>query len=211
VVRDLGSAAPSLARLIKGQGELADSGRQSFPSLGDALERGRPALIGSRPLIRNLGRFAKDADPTTKSLDELTTSLAKTGGPERIMDFLYYAATSTNGFDAIGHYLRAGLITNTCSNFTLSLSPGCNATFYDTATSSSTAAANATAPTALGGAAAGVSAAPPLQQLAAIDGTPAQQREREANRARLRAQATQPSPGLGASEAALDYLLGGGE
>ena len=39
---DLGTAAPALGRLIKAQGTLADASRESFPSLGDALERGRP-------------------------------------------------------------------------------------------------------------------------------------------------------------------------
>ena len=59
VVSDLNTAAPALGRLIKAQGDLADAGRVSFPSLGDALERGRPALIRARPLIQNLGRFAE--------------------------------------------------------------------------------------------------------------------------------------------------------
>ncbi len=55
LLTDLNAAAPALGRLIKAQGTLADASRVSFPSLGDALERGRPALIEARPLIRDLG------------------------------------------------------------------------------------------------------------------------------------------------------------
>ena len=55
LLTDLNAAAPALGRLIEAQGTLADASRDSFPSLGDALERGRPALIEARPLIRDLG------------------------------------------------------------------------------------------------------------------------------------------------------------
>jgi ABC-type transporter Mla subunit MlaD len=207
VVANLGSAAPDLARLIKGQGELADAGRQSFPSLGDALERGGPALIAARPLIRNLGQLGRNANPVSKSLDQLTASLDKTGGAERLVDVLYYIALSTNGFDAIGHYLRAGLVTNTCSNYTLKVSAGCNATFYDSSSgSAATAARNAPQPTGAGGSV--KASAPLLQQLLGSDETQAQAEQRARNQAQLRKQAAQPSPGLGPANPALDYLLG---
>jgi ABC-type transporter Mla subunit MlaD len=209
VVANLGKAAPALSRLIEGQGEIATAARKSLPSLGDALERGRPALIDSRPLIQNLGRFAKDAKPASKNLDLLTASLDQTGGPERIMDFLYYSTLAINGYDAIGHYLRAGLVVNTCSNYTLSVSTGCNATFYDASTGASkasdTAAANAPEPT--GASATAPPAGTMLSQLLGTGETAAQRRERLGNQQRLRAQDANP-PGLGAEEPALDYLLG---
>lgn len=206
VVGDLGSAAPDLARLIRGQGELAQAGRESLPSLGDSLERGGPALIAARPLIRNLGRLGRQVDPVSKDLDLLTTSLDETGGVERLMDLLYYSTLAINGFDSIGHYLRAGLVTNTCSNFTLTLSPGCNATF-DTSAAAAGAAANAPEPVAGGGESVAATA-PLLQQLVGTGETAAQARERERNLARLREQASRPSPALGQAEPALEYLLG---
>ncbi len=210
VVADLGGAAPDLARLIEGQGELADAGRESFPSLGDALERGRPALIGARPLVRNLGRLGRDAGPVAKDLDELTASLNETGGVERLMDVIYYATLATNGFDSIGHYLRAGLVTNTCSNYTLSVSAGCNATFYDSSTGASAGAAAArTAPRPTGAGGSVEPSAPLLQRLLGGDETRQQARQRARNRAQLRKRATaQPALGLGPTEPALDYLLG---
>jgi virulence factor Mce-like protein len=62
LLRDLGDAAPALGRLIKAQGTLADASRESFPSLGDALERGRPALIRSRPLFQDLNKLEPRPD-----------------------------------------------------------------------------------------------------------------------------------------------------
>ncbi len=129
VVSDLGRSAPALARLIKGQGELADAGARELSQprrLARARRPGadrraaadpqpRPARQAGRPGLEGPRRADREPD--------------QTGGIERLMDFLYYSTLATNGFDSIGHYLRAGLVTNTCSNYTLTISPGCNATF----------------------------------------------------------------------------------
>jgi ABC-type transporter Mla subunit MlaD len=212
VVRDLGAAAPDLARLLEAQGDLADASRKSFPSLGDALERGRPALIRSRPIIRSLGRFALDARPLSRDLDELTASLDETGAPERIMDFLYYVTLSVNGYDSLGHYLRAGLVTNQCSNYQLVGSSGCNATFYDptdigAASNDTLEARNAPEPEP----GSGGSVAPTgglLQNLLGKAGSPYEERLRKENLERLQQRSRTGSPGLGPADPALEYLLG---
>jgi hypothetical protein len=215
VLDDLGTAAPALGRLIKAQGTLADASRESFPSLGDALERGRPALIEARPLIRDLGRLGGELAPTSVNLDKLTRSLDKTGAVERINDFLYYVALTTNGFDALGHYLRAGLVTNTCTEYALLPAGGeCSANFTSgfapsaATTQSKLEAHNAPEP---GGKKEG-GLAPTGKLLTGLlaDGVdPALQREREAGIERPRRQAQAGSPGLGGEEPLLEYLLGG--
>ena len=209
LLADLRAAGPELGRLIEAQGDLSDAARRSFPSLGDALERGRPALMRARPLFRNLGRFAEDARPLSGDLDALTASLERSGGTERLMDLVLYLALSTNGFDAIGHYLRAGLVTNTCSNYTLEASSGCTSTFYDPSESASAslAARNAREPK-LRREGSVPAAGHLLGDLIGSGETAQQRRERERNLARVRRQAAQPSPGLGPVEPALDYLLG---
>jgi hypothetical protein len=68
----------------------------------------------------------------SQNLDELTTSLDKTGGIERAMDYLFFQMTAINGFDGISHYLRAGLITNLCSSYSIEPVPGCSANFTET-------------------------------------------------------------------------------
>ncbi len=214
LLRDLKVAAPALGRLIEAQGDLADASRESFPSLGDALERGRPALIRARPLIRNLGRFAEDAKPLSADLDALTKDLARTGGPERLMDVLFYLTLSSNGFDSVGHYLRASLVTNVCSNYFLEISGTCRATFYDPgAEESSTAALEPrTAPEPEPDS--GGSVAPTGELLGGLLGagtSDEQQAERDRNIGRVRNQAQERSPALPPEEPALEYLLGGDE
>ena len=214
LLADLGEAAPDMDRLIRGLGTLSHAGRDSFPSLGDALERGRPALIRSRPLIRDLRRLGTEAGPATRDLDALTASLRQTKGIERINDFLYYLALSTNGFDAVGHYLRAGLVTNTCSSYFTVTAGGCNATFYDpfSTTRASLAAPNASVDA---GARGGAGSVAPVESLLggllAARETAAQARQRAEGLRRLRERATGGSRALGPEEPMLDYLLGGDE
>jgi ABC-type transporter Mla subunit MlaD len=208
-------AAPALGRFIKAQGTLADASRESFPSLGNALERGRPALIRSRPLIQDLARLGTQLNPTSKNLDAITKSLNETGGVERINDFQFYVPLAINGFDTMGHYLRAGLVANTCTAYT-SVNGGqaCQGTFYNPSESSS-AAARAKAARAKGAKSqsSGQSSVPPtgtlLQGLLGSPDDPSQARQRKAAISRLGRQARRPSPGLQADEPMLDYLLGG--
>ena len=215
LLADLRSAAPDMDRLIRGLGTLSEAGRGSFPSLGAALERGRPALIRARPLIKDLGRLGRQAGPATRSLDELTASLRRTEGIERINDFLYYLALNTNGFDSVGHYLRAGLVTNTCSSYFTEPAGGCNGNFYDPFSGPASASlAPRNAPFDEKGAqgAGGGSVAPQGSVLGSLLGPapdPSLAREREDGLERLRRRAEGQSPALGAEEPVLEYLLGG--
>jgi ABC-type transporter Mla subunit MlaD len=213
LLADLEAAAPQMDRLIKGLGTLSEAGTESFPSLGDALERGRPALIRARPLIKDLGRLGREAGPATRSLDELTASLQETEGIERINDFLYYLALNTNGFDSIGHYLRAGLVTNTCSSYFTAFGGACNANFYDPF--STAGAASADARNARVGKRPSEGGNVPaqgtlLEGLLGGEADPAQTRQRDEGIERLRQRVEKGrSPALDGGEPVLDYLLGG--
>jgi ABC-type transporter Mla subunit MlaD len=214
LLTDLNAAAPALGRLIEAQGTLADASRDSFPSLGDALERGRPALIEARPLIRELGEFGREAAPVAVDLDELTKSLNETGAIERLNDLIYYITLASNGFDGLGHYLRAGLVTNVCSTYALEPSPACRSTFYDPAAESSSAGGPLQAANADPSKQTGKGSVPPtgtlLQDLLGQGSDPSVDRRREENLEALRRRSERGvSPALEGAEPALEYLLGG--
>jgi len=214
LLTDLNAAAPALGRLIKAQGTLADASRDSFPSLGDALERGRPALIEARPLIRDLGAFGREAAPVAVDLDELTKSLNKTGAIERLNDLIYYITLASNGFDGLGHYLRAGLVTNVCSTYALEPSSACRSTFFDPAAESSAASGRLEAANADPSKQTGKGSVPPtgtlLEDLLGQGGDPSVRQRREENLDALRRRSERGvSPALEQAEPALDYLLGG--
>ena len=213
LLRDFGTAASDMGRLIKGLGTFSTAANESFPSLGDALDIGRPALIRARPLIQQLGDLGREANPAVKDLDKLTASLKDTEGIQRINDFLYYLTLSTNGYDSLGHYLRAGLVaTATCSNRAVAPAPTgtCWALFYDPTEESSAATAGAAGE----GTEAGAKGGTAQKRSSLIDsliGTPEtkeQARQREQQIDAVRERSAQPSAALQSDEPVLDYLLG---
>jgi phospholipid/cholesterol/gamma-HCH transport system substrate-binding protein len=209
VVRDLGTAAPDVSRLVRQLGPFSAAARPAIRSLGQATVKGRPALLRARPLVQDLRRFAREARPVSVNLDDLTKSLDKTGGIERLMDYLFFQMTAINGFDSIGHYLRAGLIVNLCSTYATSQTAGCPSNFTSAAGSSASVKPRLAASPKAGGA--GGSVAPQGSVLGALLGneSPGVQRQRARKIADIRRQAAQPSPGLrgGRDQVLLDYLL----
>jgi phospholipid/cholesterol/gamma-HCH transport system substrate-binding protein len=218
VAGDLRRAAPDLSRLIAQLGPFSSAATPSLVSLGQATATGRPALIETRPLIQDLGDFARQARPLSTDLDAFTASFDESGGIERLADYLFFQALAINGFDGIGHYLRAGLSVNLCALYTTAPAGGCNANFTQTR---ATAAGDDLAPAladfsrlrrerAAGGDATAGDVPP--------GGGPQARRigeeltaEGERNLERIREQAARPSPGLdGAADPLLDYLLGDG-
>jgi phospholipid/cholesterol/gamma-HCH transport system substrate-binding protein len=140
VLADLRDAAPDLSRFVLELGPFSRASIPALEALGDAADVGRPALQRTEPLLVDLQRFGEDARPVSLNLDQLTRSLDKTGGIERIMDYLFFQMTAINGFDGVSHYLRAALIVNLCSSYATAPAPGCNANFTTTRARSASSA-----------------------------------------------------------------------
>jgi ABC-type transporter Mla subunit MlaD len=142
VLTDLGAAAPDINRFIKALGPFSQAGTPALTSLGDAADVGDEALLASKPIIGDLRTFAGQAKPLTHNLNLLLSSLQSTGGIERLMDFLYFQAAATNGYDSIGHYLRAVLVVTTCSTYiTKGPSTGCSSKWPTASASAASARA----------------------------------------------------------------------
>jgi virulence factor Mce-like protein len=142
VITDLGQAAPGLNRFTEELGPFSKASIPAIKSLGQATVVGTPALVAARPITNDLRLLANDAEPVSKNLDLLTKSLKATGGINHLMDFLFFQMQAVNGFDSIGHYLRAGLILNTCTTYTVTPIAGCSANFTKASASSASAAAD---------------------------------------------------------------------
>jgi hypothetical protein len=198
-VRDLRAAAPDASRLVSGLKPFARAAGPAVKSLGRMARTGRPALVRSLPLARDVRSFARDAKPVSGDLDRLTASLDKTGAIKRIMDYLFFQTTAINGYDELGHYLRVGLVVNLCSTYAIDPTLGCGANFGEQVGSSTAAARLA-----------------PLPRLKASDApvpreAPASEAPRREIAARTREQSRGASPalrGLDQARPVLDYLLG---
>ena len=144
VARDLNESGTDVSRLIQALGPFSTASTPSLTSLGDAAGD-RPPGADPHPAADPgpRRRSPSEGRPLSKDLDKPHASLDKTGGIERLMDFLFFSMTSINGFDGVGHYLRAALGVNLCTPYAPTPAPGCNANF--TATRAIGAAASAQA------------------------------------------------------------------
>ena len=125
------------------------------------------------------------------------------------MDYLFFQMTAVNGFDSVGHYLRAALIANTCSIYTAAPIAGCNANFTETGAASAGSRPSLASRQRRDS----TGSAPPigslLQNLLGEGEDQAAARQRRRRIKSVRRQASRPSPGLGRGDPMLDYLLGG--
>ncbi|HEY8637829.1 MAG TPA: MlaD family protein [Solirubrobacteraceae bacterium] len=133
VLEDLGSQAPAISRFILKLGPFSRAGRLSFPSLGAAARVGTRAAIKIRPVTNEVRLTAKALRPVGTDLAAILSSLRSSGGIERFMDYLYFQVAAINGFDSLGHYLRAGLLLNFCTTYAITPTSGCEATFQKNA------------------------------------------------------------------------------
>jgi phospholipid/cholesterol/gamma-HCH transport system substrate-binding protein len=143
VLNDLNSSAPQINQFIKQLGPFSAAGTPALQSLGDTADVGDQALLKAKPIVGDLRDFAGQAKPTVASLEGLLTSLRTTGGMERLMDFLYFQAAATNGYDTLGHYLRAVFVLTSCTTYVTKRVPGCGANFEKPVTGADAAVARA--------------------------------------------------------------------
>ena len=141
VLTDLGARAPEINQVIERLGPFSQAAIPAVNSLGDASKVGTPAVTDARPVIADLRSLANNVRPVGKTLRQVLESFNETGGIERLMDYVYYQTQAINGFDATGHYLRAGLIVNQCSTYAVTPVAGCSANFPKASASATAASA----------------------------------------------------------------------
>ncbi len=143
LMADLGSLADQGTPLMKSLGQSAAAQGQEFANLtpfavqarkalielGTASRQSQPALVASLPLAKRLRNLGTSELPSATLLDRLLTSLDNTGGIEQLMNLLYQGAVAGNGFNSMGHYLRAEPLITTCTVYSTSPIPGCSAKF----------------------------------------------------------------------------------
>ena len=67
VLTDLGAVAPDINRMILELGPFSRAAIPAFESLGEAADRGTPAVIAARPVITDLRRLASAARPVGRT------------------------------------------------------------------------------------------------------------------------------------------------
>jgi virulence factor Mce-like protein len=129
VMTELGGSASALGRQFAALTPFARAARSSLIDLGNAAQQAQPELVASQPLARRLERLGHAARPSATSLDQLLSSLDRTGGIEDLMTLLYHGVAAGNGFDSLGHYVRAEPITGSCTNYAVHPIGTCSANY----------------------------------------------------------------------------------
>jgi hypothetical protein len=145
VLSDLHSVAPQVNGVIKQLGPFSKAAIPAFDSLGEASKTGIPAVTDARPVIGDLRSLANAVRPVGATAANLLESFQKTQGIERLMDYIFYQVSAINGFDALGHYLRAELIVNQCANYAVRPVAGCSSNYPQATASSSSSSDQAVA------------------------------------------------------------------
>ncbi len=119
-VRDLKVAAPGIDKAFTSLPAFSNSSTAFFKNLGATSKVSGPALTSIQPLLARLEKLGKEAKPFSFNAAELLSSLRSTGGLERILDFIFLGAGSTNGYDSLGHFLRSEAVGTACLTYAVS-------------------------------------------------------------------------------------------
>jgi phospholipid/cholesterol/gamma-HCH transport system substrate-binding protein len=143
---DLGIASPGINKLFKSTAPFSKSFEGFLHAVGKNTKNTASALKAVEPLLALAKGLGKNAKPFASNFSGLLTSLKTTGGLERLLDFIYLGAGSVNGYDALGHFLRAEIVASaTCIGYAIATNPGCSTGKF---IGGSTASASATAASA---------------------------------------------------------------
>lgn len=201
-------AAPGLDKAFTSLPAFSSSSEKFFENLGKTSKVSGPALVGTRQLLGRLQKLGKAALPFTNNFSQLFESLRETGGLERIMDFIFLGTGSANGYDALGHFLRAEGVGNGCLKYeiTPSSDTGCKRKLFSSSASAASAGSGSSGSSALAGSSTSVLMA---RTLAVLKGaTPAQARAKYPGPTTTTG-AQAPSPALAGGSAATAAPVGG--
>ncbi len=132
VFADLGTAAPDLTRATLALGPFASASTTALTSLGDAAAASQDDIVNSDPILVDLRNLARDTKPGALNLRALLRTMRKTNGFEYLTRLVYNTVGIANGFDSLGHFMRALLPLNNCVDYETVPESGCTAEFLDT-------------------------------------------------------------------------------
>jgi ABC-type transporter Mla subunit MlaD len=138
---DLKAAAPGINGIFTNLAPFAKSSTKFFVSLGKTAQVSGPAIAATQPLLERVKTLGSAAKPFAGNLSELVSSLRNTGGLERLLDLIFLGGGSLNGYDSLGHFVRAEIVAKTCNGYKVVVQSGCSANFVKGAESSASASA----------------------------------------------------------------------
>jgi phospholipid/cholesterol/gamma-HCH transport system substrate-binding protein len=142
VFTNLGKAAPGIDKAFTRLPAFSKSSTKFFESLGATAKRSGPAVVASKQLLSRLKTLGAAGEPFSNNFAALLSSLKNTGGLERILDFIFLGTGAANGYDALGHFLRAEAVAVNCLTYAaVKPGPGCSHKLFSTGSATTASAA----------------------------------------------------------------------
>ena len=126
---DLNIAAPGLSKATVNLPKFSRLTIPALVSLGNAAQTAGPKLAASDGMLTDLAGTASSSVPVGNNFSAFLDTFTKTQGFQNLMDFIYNSVGSTNGFDALGHFLRSNLQLTACVEVASSIQTGCQSNF----------------------------------------------------------------------------------
>jgi ABC-type transporter Mla subunit MlaD len=117
VFSDLGKAAPSLTDATRTLTPFSEATTVALKSLGETGEASGPIFQEAEPIVRKTTQLAKSGVVPTTELANLLTSIKKTKGWDALVELIYNATATVNGFDQYGHYGRTLVTLTACVDY----------------------------------------------------------------------------------------------
>lgn len=109
-LRNFGIAAPGINETFQNVPAFSKSSEAFFTSLGKSTKVAGPAIEQLQPLLDRTKSLGAAAKPFAGNLSGALSSFRNTGGLERLLDFIYLGGGVENGYDSLGHFLRAEVV-----------------------------------------------------------------------------------------------------
>jgi hypothetical protein len=129
LMTSLGQSATAVGQQFANLTPFATKARTALIDLGASAQKSQPALVASLPLAQRLQKLGAAAVPSAALLDRLTASIEQTGGIQQLMNLLFAGAVAGNGFNSLGHYVRAEPLVSSCTDYVSVPVPGCSSNF----------------------------------------------------------------------------------
>lgn len=145
-LRNFGIAAPGINETFQNVPAFSKSSETFFTSLGKSTKVAGPAIEQLQPLLDRTKSLGAAAKPFAGNLAGALSSFRKTGGLERLLDFIYLGGGVENGYDSLGHFLRAEVVASpACLNYTIGQPIRCTGKFIGGGSAASARASAASA------------------------------------------------------------------
>jgi virulence factor Mce-like protein len=134
VLADLSAAAPDLREFLDHSADFADVSRPALRELGETAKVGNKAAVAARPTVAQLRKYAEplvdlgpnlritleDFSDPGRAVEKDPRSPGGNGysGAQALLQYIFNQTLVNNGFDELGHMVRAGIFTDHCSAYT---------------------------------------------------------------------------------------------